>query len=276
MSDSEDYSEPDTIIIDDDDVSNYNPDNILPKSPEEIRSIRKWLEPTQYAISGGEFRKHLASHAQGTGQWLTSTEEYEQWLQGEECGLLWMKGIPGSGKSVYVAKLIDDLGKTNPSCPVLFFFFRQIIAANHSPQALVRDWMDQILKYSPPLQHQLLMYVNNEVSLSSLSTSDLLKDLQMAFRALPDKVFCIADALDEMDTGNDAFIQAIGSLGQWRPAKVKVLITSRPVPRVEAPYTTHRPSISGSRSDSLMLTYRPTCIPFCQNHIFLGVNGVSL
>ncbi|KAH6986669.1 ankyrin repeat-containing domain protein [Ilyonectria destructans] len=235
MSDSENYSEPDAVIIDRDDVSNYNPDNILPKSIDEIEKLREWLEPTSYAIAGGEFRKHLASHAPGTGQWLTSTDEYQQWLQGEECGLLWIKGIPGSGKSVHVAKLIDDLGKSNPGCPVLFFFFRQIITANHNPQALLRDWMDQVLQYSPPLQHRLSTYIKDGVSLSSLSTGDLLKDLQMAFRGLPNKVFCIADALDEMDTGNDAFLQAIGSLGQQRPAKVKVLITSRPVPSVEIP-----------------------------------------
>lgn len=235
MSDSEDYSEPDAIIIDREDVSNYNPDQILPKSTEDIKTIRKWLEPTSYAIAGGEFRKHLSSHAPGTGRWLTSTEEYQQWLHLEERGLLWIKGIPGSGKSVHVAKLIDDLRKTNPGCPVLFFFFRQIITANHSPQALLRDWMDQVLLYSPPLQHQLWSYIKDEVRLGSLSTSDLLKDLQMAFRALPDRVFCVADALDEMDTGNDAFLQALGSLGQWRPSKVKVLITSRPVPRVETP-----------------------------------------
>lgn len=113
------------------------------------------------------------------------------------------------------------------------FFFRQIISANHTPQALLRDWMDQVLRYSPPLQRQLLTYIDDEVPLSSLSIEDLLKDLQMAFRALPDKVFCIADALDEMDTGNEAFLQAIGSLSQWRPHKVKVLISSRPVPKVE-------------------------------------------
>ncbi|KAF5012003.1 hypothetical protein FDECE_1918 [Fusarium decemcellulare] len=235
MSDSESYSEPDAIIIDRDDVSNYNPDNILPKSTEEIAKIREWLEPTSYTIAGGEFRKHLASHSPGTGQWLTSTDEYQGWLRGDDgCGLLWIKGIPGSGKSVHIAKLIDDLTKENPGCPVLFFFFRQIIAANHSPHALLRDWMDQVLRYSPPLQHQLWAYIEEQVSLSSFSVDDLLKDLQMAFRALPDKVFCIADALDEMDTGNEAFLPAIGSLGQWRPHKVKVLISSRPVPKVEA------------------------------------------
>ncbi|KAM0499195.1 hypothetical protein ACHAP8_005907 [Fusarium lateritium] len=234
MSDSENYSEPDAAIIDRDDASNYNPDNILPKSTEEIKKIREWLEPTSYTVAGGEFRRHLASHAPGTGQWLTSTDEYQQWLRGDdECGLLWIKGIPGSGKSVHVAKLIDNLARENPNCPVLFFFFRQIIDANHNPQALLRDWMDQVLRYSPPLQHQLWKYIDDQVSLSSLSIGDLLKDLQMAFQALPDKVFCVADALDEMDDGNVAFLQAIGSLGQWRPHKVKVLISSRPVPKVE-------------------------------------------
>ncbi|VUC29009.1 unnamed protein product [Clonostachys rosea] len=236
MSDSETYSEADAVIIDRDDVSNYNPGNMLPLPAEEIQMIREWLEPTPYAIVGGEYRKHLSSRAVGTGQWLTSTQEYKQWLQGDECGLLWIKGIPGSGKSVHAARLIDELGKTNPGCPVLYFFFRQIIAANHTPRALVRDWMDQVLKYSPPLQHQLFHYLKKEkMPLSSLSTSDLLKDLQMAFRGLPDKVFCVVDALDEMDTGNDAFLKALGLLSCSRPAKIKVLITSRPVARVETP-----------------------------------------
>lgn len=235
MSDSESHSDSDAIIIDRDDVSNYNPDNILPKSTDEIKKIREWLEPTSYSVAGGEFRKHLTSHAPGTGQWLTSTDEYRQWLEGEKLGLLWIKGIPGSGKSVHVAKLIDELGKTNPGCPVLFFFFRQIIAANHNPQALLRDWLEQVLQYSPPLQRRLWTYIEDGVSLSSLSTDDLLKDLQMAFRGLPDRVFCVADALDEMDTGNDAFLRTIGSLSQWKPAKIKVLISSRPVPRIEIP-----------------------------------------
>lgn len=214
MSDSENYSETDAVLIDRDDVSNYNPDNVLPRSAEEIKRIREWLEPTSYNISGGEFRKHLASHLPSTGKWLVSTDEYKQWLRGvDKCGLLWIKGIPGSGKSVHVAKLVDDLARGNPGCLVLFFFFRQIIQANYNPQALLRDWMDQVLRYSLPLQHQLWAYVEDQLSLSSLSVGDLLKDLQMAFRTLLDKVFCIADALDEIDDGNEAFLQAIGSLG---------------------------------------------------------------
>jgi hypothetical protein len=133
------------------------------------------------------------------------------------------------------AKLIYDLAQSNPTSPVLFFFFRQIIDANHEPRALLRDWLDQILSYSPPLQKQLKAYVEAGRSLESISMEDLWKHLRLAFASLPDKVFCVADALDEVDRGHEEFIQTIGKLGHWRPKTVKVLITSRPVPSVEVP-----------------------------------------
>ncbi|VUC27045.1 unnamed protein product [Clonostachys rosea] len=228
-------SDVDAVVIDRDDVSNYNPEQILPQPAETIEKIRAWLQPTSYDIAGGEYRKHLASHVSGTGSWLTSSDTYKQWLEDDEHGLLWIKGIPGSGKSVMAASLIDELAKANPGSPVIFFFFRQIIEANHQPEALLRDWMDQILTYSPPLQKKLKDYLESKRSIESISMEDMWKDLFMAFSGLPNRVFCVADALDEMDKGNESFLQALATLGKWKPRKVKVLITSRPVPTVEGP-----------------------------------------
>jgi hypothetical protein len=230
-----DISDDDLVDIDQDDISNYNPENILPESASNIRKIQKWLKPTKYDIAGSEYRKHLESHVDGTGSWLTSSDPYQEWLRSQDHGLLWMKGIPGSGKSVHTAKAIQSLNHAYPDCPVLFFFFRQIIAANHEPQALVRDWMDQLLPYSPPLQRCLMKYVKERASLSNLSTAKLLQDLKQAFLSLPKRVYCVVDALDEMDGGNEAFIQELASLGLWRPSIVKVFITSRPVPQIELP-----------------------------------------
>lgn len=46
ISDSGNYSQPDAIVIDDD-VSNYNLEKkTLPKSTEELKKIREWLQPT--------------------------------------------------------------------------------------------------------------------------------------------------------------------------------------------------------------------------------------
>ena len=223
-------------MIDSDDVSNYNPGHVLPESPETIQTIRKWLQPTEYDGPGGEFRRHLASHVAGTGEWLASSSTYEQWLQSADNGLLWIKGSPGSGKSVMAAYLISEITKANPSNPVLFFFFRQIVETNHRPEAVLRDWMDQLLPYSPPLQRQLKGYIDAQRSLESIAMQDMWKDLHAAFASLQVKVFCVVDALDEMDYGHghDSFLEALGGLGQWQPANVKVLVTSRPTAAVES------------------------------------------
>ncbi|KAI8711761.1 NACHT domain-containing protein [Fusarium sp. LHS14.1] len=226
-------SDVDVEMIDRDEISNYNPEQILPESAENIQKIRSWLDPTSYDNVGGEFRKHQAAHVAGTGAWLTSSSTYQEWLQGEKHGLLWIKGIPGSGKSVMAANLVSEIAASNPGCPVLFFFFRQIIDANHEPKALLRDWLDQVLDYSPPLQKKLKTCLRRTID--SISIEDMWKDLKMALENLPGKAFCIADALDEMDQGNNDFLSALGDLGSWRPKTVKVLITSRPVPTVEDP-----------------------------------------
>ncbi|KAK0669803.1 ankyrin-2 [Cercophora samala] len=230
-------SDEDVDFIDVDDVSTYNPDNILPKTPQVIASIRKWLQPTSYNIEGGEYRRHLASHTPGTGHWLPTTAEYAQWHDGDDHGLLWIKGIPGSGKSVYAASLAHDLAKEGH--PVLFFFFRQIIDANHTPFNLLCDWLDQILDYSPPLQQILEAYVDDKSDarrdLNSVSRNDLWMHLKTALAQTVGRVYLVADALDEMDSGNDDFLQELAMLGSWKPAKVKVLITSRPVTTVEEP-----------------------------------------
>lgn len=227
--------EMDAVFIGRDDISDYNPEQLLPEPPEVIGRIQEWLQPTAYDIAGGEYRRHLSSHVAGTGHWLTSSDAYQEWLNSEEHGLFWIKGIPGSGKSVMAASLIDELAKSHPGSPVLFFFFRQIIDANHEPRALLRDWMDQLLSYSPPLQKQLKTYVEAHRPLESVSLEDMWKHLRLAFASLPGKVFCVADALDEIDRGHDDFLRALGELGRWRPKTVKVLITSRPVASVEIP-----------------------------------------
>ncbi|KAJ8130340.1 hypothetical protein O1611_g3291 [Lasiodiplodia mahajangana] len=238
----------DAVPIDRDDISNYNPSHILPESPETIISIRQWLQPTSYEDRFGEYRKHLASHATGTGIWLTSSATYREWLQSQQLGTLWVKGIPGSGKSVIAAQLIHELATQNPGTPVLYFFFRQIIDANHEPTALLRDWLDQVLIYSPPLQRCLKEYVEAHRPLDSLSMDDLWRDLRLALGGLPNSAYCVVDALDsllsmpiltlafqsEMDQDHDEFLQTLSELGLWKPDKVKVLMTSRPIARLEA------------------------------------------
>jgi ankyrin repeat protein len=226
------WGDADAVVINRDDVSDFNEAYILPESEEIQRSIRNWLKPTNYDAENGEYRKHRASYLPGTGEWLLSSPAFRKWHDGDDVGILWLKGIPGSGKSVMAAALADKLSKEK--VPVLYFFFRQIIDANHTPSALLRDWLAQVLPYSPPLQAKIKEYLEEVRPLNNLSMADMWRDLKGALVYLP-KVYCVVDALDEMDSGNEAFLQALAEFGKWRPSQVKVVMTSRPVTSVELP-----------------------------------------
>ncbi|KAF5601812.1 serine threonine phosphatase 6 regulatory ankyrin repeat subunit C [Fusarium subglutinans] len=221
----------DIVIIGKDDTNNYNSGNILPQSEATITRIREWLRPTEYDIESSEYRKHLVFHLEGTGEWIHRSENYLKWHESQEDGLLWIKGVPGSGKSVIAASMIHKLSQEES--PVLYFFFRQIVDANHRPINLLRDWLDQILVYCPPLQASLKAYVDECRDLDSLSIDELWRHLRTALASVP-RVYCVADALDEMDHGNSEFINQMAKLGNWKPSSVKVLLTSRPTSSIEA------------------------------------------
>ncbi|RBQ74046.1 hypothetical protein FVER14953_20389 [Fusarium verticillioides] len=220
----------DTVVIGKDDTSNYNSGNILPQSEATIARIHEWLRPTEYDIESSEYRKHLAFHLEGTGEWIRRSDNYLKWYESQEDGPLWIKGVPGSGKSVVAASMIHKLSQESP---VLYFFFRQIVDANHRPINLLRDWLDQILVYCPPLQASLKAYIDESRDLDSISVDELWRYLRTALASVP-RVYCVADALDEMDHGNSEFINHLAELAHWKPSSVKVLLTSRPTSGVEA------------------------------------------
>ncbi|KAF4981767.1 hypothetical protein FZEAL_2489 [Fusarium zealandicum] len=193
-------------------------------SPEILAKIRNWLQPTDYLADSGEFRRHLASQAPGTGLWICETDEYRKWHDSPDHGSLWIKGVPGAGKSVTAASIIQHLRVTE-SCPVLFFFFRNIVAANFSPRALIQDWLAQLLPHSPKLQFALQARL--ETSLEDISDNDLVQIFLDGVSCVP-KVYCVGDALDEMTTDNRPFLDKLNGLATYRPRSLKLLMTSRP------------------------------------------------
>ncbi len=75
-------------------------------------------------------------------------------------------------------------------------------------------------------------FINDRRSLESVSFDELWRTLQSTLSLLP-RVYCVADALDEMNTGNESFLNSLIKLGHYNPATIKVLMTSRPVPLVK-------------------------------------------
>lgn len=231
----DDSSSSDFDIVNHDDA---NPDGPLkPEPPEVLVRLQSWLKPTDYNAESSEFNRHLASHVDGTGAWVQDSEAYKAWLDDRNPGALWIKGIAGAGKSVVAANIAHGLSKIERDdglkVPMLTFFFRQIVATNHSAHNLVRDWISQALGHSPALQKKIKGYMDERMAVEGLGLKGLWNDLVSGIEGL-EEVYCIIDALDEMDDDQEEFLRDLVELGKLKPKNIKVLMTSRPLPRIEA------------------------------------------
>jgi ankyrin repeat protein len=192
---------------------------------EALTQAQAWFQPTDYMAESGEFHRHLSSQAPGTGLWICNTPLFCQWRDSGDHGSLWIKGVPGSGKSVIAASMVEHL-KNIDNAPTLFFFFRYIIVANRRPRSLIRDWLAQLLAYNIQLQATLQPLVGTE--LDDISDEQLWEYLLIGLSSVK-KAYCIVDGLDEMELlPNDGFLRRLNSLATFRPGSVKILMTSRP------------------------------------------------
>ncbi|KAJ5091685.1 hypothetical protein NUU61_006555 [Penicillium alfredii] len=211
-------------------------DFVVVEQPDELPEIAElvvWLHPTDYLGEFSDFQKHLHSHVQGTGEWIEQTTQYQQWHDSPIHGLLWLKAVAGAGKSVLAARLIAHLQHTESNTPVLFFFFRQIIASNHDPHSMVRDWMAQLLGHSPHLRTKLDRFKQDGRAAKDIALSELWQLLLDALRSL-DKVYLVVDALDEVDSEHtQGLLQRLVALGEFRPGAINLIVTSRPLPQVQ-------------------------------------------
>jgi hypothetical protein len=89
-----------------------------------------------------------------------------------------------------------------------------------------------MLDRSVPLQAKLKSLMKKQGDIKGLSYEELWKVFEASLGAMP-KVYCIADALDEMETGNEKFIRQLLNLGFRKPESIKVLMTSRLLARVQ-------------------------------------------
>lgn len=90
-----------------------------------------------------------------------------------------------------------------------------------------------VLKHSPTLQAKMKSYMDERRGLHNISTNEFWQDIEQALLSLP-KVYCVIDALVEMDIDKQDFFRHLVSLGSCRPSSTKIFMTSRPLPRIEA------------------------------------------
>jgi hypothetical protein len=95
---------------------------------------------TDYLSDYSEYKKQFNSYLQGTSKWLYETEVHRKCHDSPEHGALWIKVTADAEQSV-LAATIDAKLAVGENAPVLFYFFRQIVAINHHPKSLTKGFI---------------------------------------------------------------------------------------------------------------------------------------
>jgi hypothetical protein len=199
---------------------------------EKHRAILDWLTPINYAHQQHDF---LSRRQPGTGQWLLDSPEFQTWLQADE-KMLFCPGIPGAGKTIITAIVIDRLinqYRSNPNIGIAYVYCNFRRKDEQKLNDLLASLLKQLSETKPSLPDAMRdLYNRHRAHRTRPSANELSKALQSVSDSYS-KVFVVVDALDECQMSEGCrvrFIQECCALqGQCR---AKLFMTSRFLPEI--------------------------------------------
>ena len=111
------------------------------KSDDHRRELLRWLDPVSFDKDLSRFRKSTSS---GTCQWMLNHPKISDWAGSDEPRgrLLWVKGMPGYGKTRLAASLVHTLDVK------LYFFCDTKEETKRNAGGVARTWLSQLLQVS--------------------------------------------------------------------------------------------------------------------------------
>ncbi|RSL58822.1 hypothetical protein CEP54_007587 [Fusarium duplospermum] len=173
-------------------------DGLEEKNHQRRVDVHNWLRATNTDTDQDRFSKIRADHP-GTGRWLFDHPTFKDWFNPRCPAIhpsLWIKGLPGAGKTILASLVVEEAQKLKPPVSVLFFYCKHNDPEKSSFDALARSFLVQFLKQDKGL----LAYLYGKHLDSSeavLSSSSTLKELLTSAFESCEGAYIIIDGLDE-------------------------------------------------------------------------------
>jgi hypothetical protein len=162
----------------------------------ENLEVLNWLTPVDYGPQHSDF---LWKRQPGTGQWLLDSAEYQTWL-GTAKQTLFCPGIPGAGKTILTAIVIDDLCnrfRTDATTGIAYLYCNFRRQGEQKVHHLLASLLKQLTESQSSLPSNIKdLYNHHKAKRTQPSTDEISKALQ-SVATVYSRVFIIVDALDE-------------------------------------------------------------------------------
>ncbi|KAF2845553.1 hypothetical protein T440DRAFT_460188 [Plenodomus tracheiphilus IPT5] len=192
---------------------------------QRVLALQLWLpapDPTR------NYQNAFKQRQGNTGLWLLHSERYISWKT-EAASILWLHGIPGSGKTVLSAIAVQDVLKSchdGTSEAVAYFYFDFNDAKTQDNELMLRSIVCQLSYQSADvlarLERWLESHEHGQRRPSVTELLDMLREIVQNFS----HVYVVLDALDESNR-RPQLLNILGVLAEGHLDRLHLLVTSR-------------------------------------------------
>ncbi|KAL2692482.1 hypothetical protein Neosp_002892 [[Neocosmospora] mangrovei] len=160
-----------------------------------------------------------------TGLWLTQGPEFEEWYR-TPGSKIWCSGIPGAGKSVLAAAIIDEClqrNVANPGAALAYFFCTYRDEKTQGSVSILSSLCSQLARQDENAFRVLEEYHDELTSERQLPAEASAKKLAKVLRTMCtffDRVYVIVDGLDEC---GEHVKESVGTLAALLPSPDEAL-----------------------------------------------------
>ncbi|KAK4087020.1 hypothetical protein Purlil1_8539 [Purpureocillium lilacinum] len=198
--------------------------------------ILRWISAEPYRQHHEQAKSEVL---EGTGKWLLQNRTFLRWKNESASSILWLRGIPGSGKSKLTSIVIenaqDAFQRSQSPAPVYFYCSRNPAEPGRSdPSKVVASIARQLSTPQPGgslLQAAVEAYMQREADafasgpLRLVESKDLI--LKLLQRYEDATVTLVIDALDECNDKKRDLLGVLEGLLKASPCLLKIFVSSR-------------------------------------------------
>jgi hypothetical protein len=200
---------------------------------QEQQHLRKVLDLLTMDNPAAQLSTLRDRRAKGSGHWFLSSKQYEAWYCDTGTRLL-CPGIPGAGKTMIAATIIDHLGTTKEDDIGLAYFFCNYKAqAAQKTASVLASLLKQLVQNRPEAGAPIRRLYEKKGLESGLSDCEALISILRSVCSTYTRVRIVVDALDEFsndDGQRDRLLDALSDLQGH--GNISFLATSQFVPEI--------------------------------------------
>jgi len=201
----------------------------LGKERREILNFFGKIDPTSYQKSNMDLRHPL------TGLWVTEGEAFQTWLHTRN-SKLWLSGIPGAGKTLLAASLIEEtIHESSSKRAVAYFYCDYRDAEKQNPLNVLGSLGAQLARQNEDafsIFHELYKICVTEDKPSSPPELSALTKTVCEMAANFEDVSIIVDGLDECGELTSTAVESLTDLVSDDNSNIRLMILSRDIPEI--------------------------------------------